>query len=71
MFTGQRGDYCCGVFTFNSVRTVSAPPNQVHDDLVDVWEVFPGPISRWQLPVLSDARIYQVHRPSDWANLVA
>lgn len=71
VFAGRRHDYCCGEFSSNSVRTVSAPPSQVHDDLVDVWEIFPGPISRWQVPVRSEARVYEIHRPSDWANLVA
>lgn len=41
VFAGQRDDYCCGEFSGNSVRTVSTPPSQVHDDLVDVWETFP------------------------------
>lgn len=71
VFAGTRRDYCCGEFSSNSVRTISAPPSEVHDDLIDVWEIFPGPISRWQVPVRSGARVYEIHRPSDWAHLVA
>lgn len=71
VFAGSLGDYCCGEFTWNSVRTVSNPPSEVHDHLIDVWEVFPGPISRWRMPVRSGARVYEVHRPADWARLAA
>ena len=71
VFAGLRGDYCCGEFTWNSVRTVSSPPTEVHDDLIDVWELFPGPISRWLVPIRPDARVVEIHRPADWARLVA
>lgn len=40
-FTRRRGVYCCGEFTRDSVWTVSSPPDSVHDDLIDLWEMFP------------------------------
>ena len=70
-FTRRRGVYCCGEFTWDSVWTVSSPPDSVHDDLIDLWEMFPGPISRWHTPIGPEARVYEVHEPSDWSHLVA
>jgi len=69
-FTGQRRIYCCGEFTWDAVWTVSSPPSHIHDDLINVWEMFPGPISRWRVPIGPSARVYEVHAPSDWARLV-
>jgi hypothetical protein len=69
-FDRPLGVYCCGEFTWNALWTVSSPPAEVHDDLIDVWELFPGPISRWELPVTDGARVLEVHDPLDWAQLV-
>lgn len=69
--SGKRGVYCCGEFTWNALWTVSEPPGEVHDDLIDVWEMYPGPISRWRLPIEPAARVYEVHGPVDWVRLVA
>lgn len=46
------------------------PPDVAHEQLVDAWELEGSPISRWRLPVLPEARVLEVHRPSDWARLV-
>jgi hypothetical protein len=62
--------YCCGEFTWNGIWTVTSPPPEVHDDLIDVWELFPGPISRWRVPIRADACVFEVNRPADWARLV-
>jgi hypothetical protein len=68
--SGRRSVYCCGEFTWNSLWTVTEPAPEVHDDLVDVWELFPGPVSRWRIPIEPTARIYEVHTAQDWARLV-
>ena len=62
--------YCCGEFTWDGIWTVTSPPAEVHDDLIDAWEMFPGPISRWRVPIRSEARVFEVHQPADWAQLV-
>ena len=46
------------------------PPPEVHDDLVWAWEIHPGPISRWQLPIRRDVRTWDIDRPDDWTRLV-
>lgn len=68
--SATRGVYCCGEFTWNTLWTVTQPAPEVHDDLIDVWEMFPGPISRWRIPIEPTARIYEVHTAQDWARLV-
>lgn len=68
--SGMRSVYCCGEFTWNSLWTVTEPPPEVHDDLINVWEMFPGPISRWRVPILPTACIYEVHTAKGWAQLV-
>ena len=71
LFGDHREVYCCGEFTWQGLWTVSDPPPEAHDDLVDVWELFPGPISRWLLPIDPSAQVYEVHAPDDWVRLVA
>jgi hypothetical protein len=70
LFQNYREVYGNGEFTWAGLWTVTDPPPEVHDDLVSVWEIFPGPISRWRLPVDPGARVYEVHRPHDWLALV-
>jgi len=62
--------YSNGEFTWAGLWTVTDPPPEVHDGLVNVWEIFPGPISRWRLPARPGVRVFEVHRPEDWVALV-
>ncbi|HEV2068564.1 MAG TPA: hypothetical protein VGR26_02080 [Acidimicrobiales bacterium] len=62
--------YGAGQFSWAGLWTVPDPPDVAHEQLVDAWELYPGAISRWRLPVLPEARVLEVHRPSDWARLV-
>jgi hypothetical protein len=32
------------------------------------WDGSPEPLSIWHVPILPDARVYEVHGPSDWAS---
>ncbi len=70
LFRDYRDVYGNGEFTWAGLWTVTDPPPEVHDELVSVWEVFPGPISRWRLPVAAGARVFEIHRPHDWLALV-
>jgi len=71
LFQNYREVYGNGEFTWAGLWTVTDPCPEVHDDLVSVWEISPGPISRWRLPVEAGARVYEIHRPHDWLALVA
>lgn len=62
--------YGAGQFTWAGLWTSTDPPEVAHEQLIDAWELHDGPISRWRLPVLGDARVLEVHRPGDWARLV-
>lgn len=62
--------YGAGQFTWAGIWTVSDPPPEVHPHLVGAWELEPDPVSRWQLPAGPDARVFEVHRPADWVQLV-
>jgi hypothetical protein len=62
--------YGAGQFTWAGVWTVSNPPPHVHRDLIGAWELEPDPVSRWQLPIGLDARVFHIHRPADWVRLV-
>jgi hypothetical protein len=62
--------YGAGQFTFGGSWTVTDPPAAVHEGLADVWEMYPGPIVRWHLPVRPDARVFEIHGPDDWVRLV-
>jgi hypothetical protein len=62
--------YGNGEFTWAGLWTVTSPPRAVHDELVSVWEISPGPISRWRLPVNGHPSVYELHRPQDWVALV-
>lgn len=70
LFRDYENVYAPGQFTWAGLWTVTDPPEVAHEQLVDAWELYGGPISRWRLPVLEEARVYEVHRPSDWAQLV-
>ena len=63
--------YGAGQFTWAGLWTVGDPPEVAHEQLVDAWELYlGGTISRWRLPVRDEARVFEVHRPADWAQLV-
>jgi hypothetical protein len=62
--------YGNGEFTWAGLWTVSDPPIEAHESLAWTWELFPGPASRWHLPVRQAARIFEIGSPSDWASLV-
>lgn len=62
--------YGNGEFPWDGLWTVTDPPPDIHDSLINAWELFPDPISRWGLPVREDARIWTIDRPQDWGDLV-
>jgi len=62
--------YGAGQFTWAGMWTVSDPPREVHRELISAWELEPDPVSRWELPIRRDARVFEVHRPADWVRLV-
>ena len=62
--------YDAGQFTWAGLWTVSDPPGFAHAQLVDSWEMVPGPVTRWALPSSPDARVFEIHRPQDWVQLV-
>jgi hypothetical protein len=62
--------YGNGEFAWDGFWTVSSPPRDIHDSLIDVWELSAGPITRWRLPVQPGVRLWTVDRPSDWVRLV-
>jgi hypothetical protein len=62
--------YGAGQFTWAGLWTVTDPPPEVHQELVGAWELERGPVSRWWLPADAEARVFEVHRPADWARLV-
>ena len=62
--------YGNGEFPWDGLWTVTDPPPETHDALVDTWELFPGPISRWRLPARDDARVWRIDCPQDWVDLV-
>ncbi len=62
--------YGAGQFTEAGLWTVSDPPAEVHASLISAWELDPGPVSRWHLPVRPGARVLDIHCPQDWVRLV-
>lgn len=69
-FTDFERVYGNGEFTWAGLWTATTPPSAAHDALVSAWEMSPGPITRWRLPVRPDARIWEIRRPEDWSQLV-
>lgn len=70
-FVSFESVYGAGQFTWAGVWTVTRPPSESHGELVAAWEMEPSPVSRWRLPVRPGARVAEIHRPEDWAALVA
>ena len=62
--------YDAGQFTWAGLWTVSDPPPVTHAGLVEAWEMLDGRVTRWSLPVRSDARVFEINRPGDWVQLV-
>jgi hypothetical protein len=62
--------YGNGEFPWDGFWTVTEPPSEIHDDLISAWEMMPGPITRWRLPLRPDSRLWTINRPSDWVRLV-
>ena len=55
--------------------TVSSHPAEVHDGVVSARDsarddLYPPPISRWSIEIESQPRVKEIHRPSDWVDLV-
>lgn len=69
-FTDFDEDEVYPEFTSHGLWTVTEPPSRIHDALVDWWELFGSPVSRWELPVAPSARLWTIHRPADWVDLV-
>lgn len=62
--------YGNGEFTWDGFWTVTTPPPETNDELVEAWEMFDRPITRWLLPVDEGVRLWPIDRPSDWVDLV-
>ena len=63
--------YGAGEFTTAGLWTASDPPPETIEEMAGAWEYETGPILRWWLPVVPTARVFEIHRPQDWADLVA
>ena len=51
--------------------TVSSHPAEVHDGVVFARDdLHPPPISRWSIEIEGKPRVKEIHRPSDWIDLV-
>lgn len=51
--------------------TMSSHPAEVHDGVVFARDdLHPDPISRWRLEIEGRPRVKEIHRPSDWVDLV-
>lgn len=62
--------YDAGEFTWAGLWTVSDPPEVAHAQLVDAWEMYDGPVTRWGLPVDTGSEVFEINRPGDWTRLV-
>lgn len=60
-----------GEFTTAGMWTSTDPPPEAAGQMVGAWELETGPVSRCWMPVLPEARVFEIHRPQDWAQLVA
>ncbi len=62
--------YDAGQFTWAGLWTVTDVGDAAHADLIGAWEMETGAVSRWHLPIVTGARVFEVHRPADWTRLV-
>lgn len=63
--------YGAGEFTRSGLWTATEPPPEALVEMIGTWEYETGPITRWLLPVEPDARVFEVHRPTDWVRLLS
>jgi hypothetical protein len=70
LFRDYESVYANGEFTDAGLWTVTDPPVETHDDLVDAWELYPSPISRWWVSVAMSPRVFEIRQPDDWMKLV-
>ena len=69
-FTNYSNVYGNGEFTTGGLWTVTDPPPEVHDALIESWDFFGRPTSRWLLPVRPRGRLWNINAPGDWTRLV-
>lgn len=62
--------YGAGEFPWAGLWTATDPPPEAIPEMVGAWEQETGPITRWWMPVRPEARVFEIHRPQDWARLV-
>ncbi len=62
--------YGAGEFTFGGLWTATEPAAEALLEMVAAWEYEAGPYVTWTLPVRPEARVFEIHRPTDWAHLV-
>ena len=62
--------YGAGEFTWAGLWTTTDPPPDAILEMVGAWEYETGPITRLWMPVRPAVRIFEIHRPQDWARLV-
>ena len=62
--------YGAGEFPWAGLWTATDPPPEAILEMVGAWEFEAGPITRWWMPVRPEARVFEIHRPQDWARLV-
>ncbi|HVC23359.1 MAG TPA: hypothetical protein VNH82_08060 [Candidatus Dormibacteraeota bacterium] len=62
--------YGNGEFPRAGFWTVSAPPREIHHDLLNAWEMFCAPVSRWRMPVASSVKVWNIDHPADRVRLV-
>jgi hypothetical protein len=70
LFGGLDDVYGAGEFPLTGLWTATDPPPEALVEIVGSWEYETGPIVRWWLPVRPEARVFEIHRPTDWARLV-
>lgn len=55
--------------TWQGLWTAAAPTDRLAQQLVDTWEMFHQPVTRWQLRPDPSARVLELTGPDDWAAL--
>ncbi len=68
-FTDYEHVYGAGEFTWAGLWTTTDPPEAIRQ-MADAWEFDGGELQHRALPARPLARVFEIHRPSDWARLV-